>query len=242
MTRAQLQKLSRKWHRFLGPLIGIQLCLWTLGGIYFSWFHIDNVHGDYERAAIETPDLRGLSEAMPIGTFVSRSELDRVEEIRVGTFLGRTVVRLYGNGDRAEMYDAATAARLSPINETEARRVAEIDFEPGSAIKKVSRIAAKGGEYKRGVPAWRVDFDNWKRTHVYVDARTGLVAARRNAIWRGFDFMWMLHILDFNERDNFNNWLLRIISVMGMATVVSGYSLWALTTPLFRGRKDSPQQ
>jgi uncharacterized iron-regulated membrane protein len=143
------------------------------------------------------------------------------------------------------MYDAASGEKLSPIGETEARAIAAADFAPQGEIVSVLLIEKKQGEYKNAVPAWQVRFDNWKETHIYVHANTGLVMARRNAIWRGFDFMWMLHILDFQERENFNNWLLRSLSVLSLITIVTGYVLWLVTTPLLRRRsgargKDDP--
>jgi len=239
MRRQQLQKLSRRWHRFLGPLIGVQLLLWTLGGIYFSWFDLDNVHGDYERATQAVPDLRELPVTVSIDALLERSGLDRVEDVRLGTFRGRPVVRLYQDRDRVEMYDATSGEMLSPIGETEARTVAAGDFAPPGKIVSVDRIEEKQGEYKNAVPAFRVRFDNWKGTHVYVHANTGLVTARRNAIWRGFDFLWMLHILDFREREDFNNWLLRILSVLSLITIATGYVLWLATTPILR-KKGGP--
>jgi uncharacterized iron-regulated membrane protein len=237
MTRAWLQKYARKWHRFLAPFIGIQFFLWTLGGIYFSWFDLDDVHGDYERAETVTPDLLGVNEVRPVEEFLEKSGLERVEEVRVDTFDGRPVVRLHESLDRVEMYDAVSGEILSPIGEDAARSIAVEDFLPDAAITSIRLVEERGGEYKNAVPAYRVDFNNWKKTHVYVSANTGLVTARRNSIWRGFDFLWMLHILDFNERDNINNWLLRIASVLGMVTVLSGYALWIFTTPLLRRRR-----
>ncbi len=244
MNRQSVQKLFRKWHRILAPLIGVQLLLWTLGGIYFSWFDLDNVHGDYERAGQAVSDLREVTEVVPIEPLLERSELARIEDVRLGTFLGRTVVRLYQDRDRVEMYDAASGEKLSPIGETEARTIAAADFAPPGEIVAVQLVEEKHGEYKNAVPAWQVRFDNWKSTHIYVHANTGLVTARRNAIWRGFDFLWMLHILDFQERENFNNWLLRSLSVLSLITIVTGYVLWLVTTPLLRrksgalGKKD----
>lgn len=31
-------------------IIGIQFLAWTLGGLYFSWSDMDEVHGDYEKS------------------------------------------------------------------------------------------------------------------------------------------------------------------------------------------------
>ena len=237
MSRVHVQKLSRKWHRALAPLIGVQLLFWTLGGIYFSWFNLDDVHGDYERSEQVVVDLRDLTEVVPIETLLAKSGLNRVEDVRLGSFLGRPVVRLYESSDQVEMYEARTGEKLSPITEAQAREVAEADFAPEAEIGAVRMVGEKRGGYKNAVPAYQVRFDNWKRTHLYVNANTGLVTARRDSIWRGFDFLWMLHILDFKERDDFNNWLLRVLSGLGLVTVLSGYVRWVVTTPLFRRKR-----
>ena len=38
-------------------------------------------------------------------------------------------------------------------------------------------------------------------------------------MWRIFDFVWMLHIMDYQDRDNFNTWLL--ISAAALALIIS---------------------
>ncbi|MBO0939190.1 hypothetical protein J2I47_21725, partial [Fibrella sp. HMF5335] len=37
----------RKIHRYLGLFIGVQFLLWAVGGLYFSWSNLDNIHGDH---------------------------------------------------------------------------------------------------------------------------------------------------------------------------------------------------
>jgi hypothetical protein len=34
----------RRIHRYLGVLLGIQFLLWTIGGLYFSWSNMDEIH------------------------------------------------------------------------------------------------------------------------------------------------------------------------------------------------------
>ena len=45
-----------------------------------------------------------------------------------------------------------------------------------------------------------------------------------------FDFLWMFHTMDYAGRDNFNNLLLRAFSLFGLATIVSGFTLFFMTT------------
>jgi hypothetical protein len=39
----------RRIHRYLGVLLGIQFLLWTIGGLYFSWSNMDEIHGDPQK-------------------------------------------------------------------------------------------------------------------------------------------------------------------------------------------------
>ena len=46
--------------------------------------------------------------------------------------------------------------------------------------------------------------------------------ARRNDWWRLFDFVWMLHIMDYETRDDFNHPLLIATAATALLFVVSG--------------------
>jgi len=61
---------------------------------------------------------------------------------------------------------------------------------------------------------------------VYVASELGTVQKFRNNKWRLFDFLWMLHTMDYQGRDNFGNILLRIFSIFGLVTVTSGFALF----------------
>ena len=49
--------------------------------------------------------------------------------------------------------------------------------------------------------------------------------------------MWMLHIMDFDERDDFNTPLLQISALLGLILALTGLIYWALTTRVLRRRK-----
>jgi len=82
---------------------------------------------------------------------------------------------------------------------------------------------------------WRVEFDDSRSTVLYVSPDQGRVLARRNDMWRVFDFFWMLHIMDYSNRDNFNSPLLITASVIGWVLAVTG--IWLVVLWLMRRRK-----
>lgn len=48
--------LSRKWHKWLFLVIGVQMCLWAISGFYMVTVSIDYIHGDHlVRDAAATP-------------------------------------------------------------------------------------------------------------------------------------------------------------------------------------------
>jgi uncharacterized iron-regulated membrane protein len=52
MRKGELQRKVRRTHRWLGVILGIQFLFWTIGGLYFSWSNMDEVHGDHQKAHI----------------------------------------------------------------------------------------------------------------------------------------------------------------------------------------------
>jgi len=232
----------RKIHRWLGLVVGIQLLLWTAGGLFFSLNPIAKVRGETEET--ESPPLEfGAPPASPapalsdllvdypqaeIRTVLLRHHLDgAVYEI---TFLE--------NGESHWILaDVSTGELRATVDRDEAVAIARRAYSPDSPIEDVTLVteAGSGSEYReRPLPAYRVTFDDPLGTRLYVSVERGLVTARRNDRWRLFDFLWMLHIMDYQNRDNFNTLLLQAVSSLGLVTVLSGFILAGVTSPRVR--------
>lgn len=78
----------------------------------------------------------------------------------------------------------------------------------------------------RKPPLWRVEFDHWKRPTFYLSPVTGELLSWQHELWRVFDFVWMLHIMDYDERERVNNPLLHIFTSGAVAMALSG--IWLL--------------
>jgi hypothetical protein len=61
------------------------------------------------------------------------------------------------------------------------------------------------------------------------------MVSRRHELWRIFDFVWMLHIMDYDERENVNNLLLRGMTLLALTTSLSG--AWLLFFAFPRKRR-----
>ncbi|MCU0376416.1 MAG: hypothetical protein MUF24_14005, partial [Chitinophagaceae bacterium] len=119
-----------------------------------------------------------------------------------------------------------------PLSPKEAQSIALQSLKQPAAILQTRYITETNGhhEYReKPLPAYAVTFGKPSPTTVYVGAHTGRVESYRSTSWRIFDFFWMLHTMDYQERDNFNNWLIRIFSVFSLITLLSGFLLYFFT-------------
>jgi ferredoxin len=62
-------------------------------------------------------------------------------------------------------------------------------------------------------------------TSLYISAADGQVLERRNNHWRVSDFFWMLHIMDYAGRSNFNNALVITVALIAIWLGLSGLML-----------------
>jgi hypothetical protein len=237
MKKTTLSRWFRKWHRKIGVIAGIQLLFWTISGAYFAWTNIEDVRGNFDVRKSVDADIKRFPESINIDSLLRHSSLQKVRNIATGTLLNQKVLYLIQSIDSVETYDLLSGKRLSPVSPDIAIRIVKFALFDSIPVSYVGMVNKKKGEYKGPVPAYRIDLDHWKKTHVYVHIHTGQITAKRNVIWRIFDFLWMFHILDFQERENINNWILRIFSLLGIFIVISGFGIWVTTTPLFRKKR-----
>ncbi len=77
-------------------------------------------------------------------------------------------------------------------------------------------------------PLWRTFKVSEPSLAVYVDPRSGDITAIRNTAWRIWDFLWMLHIMDYDDRADIGTWLLKLFSVLALLTALAGIVLYTL--------------
>lgn len=210
--------LVQRIHLWAGLILGAQVLLWMASGVVMSWFPIELVRGEQSAfTAPETP-LDPETYASP-GGIIAQSE--DVTSLELRRFLGQPVYVTDGPGGQA-IFNAASGEKITPLSEGDIRRVARQDYVGEGKIVSAALVSFPPKEYRGPTPVWRVDMDDRINTRLYISPSTGTVAARRNDIWRFYDFFWMLHIMDYGERENFNNPLLITASGAGLVFALSG--------------------
>lgn len=231
MSKFKPVVFMRKFHRWLGLLIGLQVVLWLAGGFVMSFFNIEEVRGEDN-----IQSLAPIFIATPV-KFTSNDILAKInyspKSIELGQWQQILVWRVKG-AEQFDMFDAASGEQLSPFSEKTLEAVALSDFAGKGDLVSVKHITEKATEIRgRKLPLWQFQFNDDDNTRLYLSPETGEVVARRNDTWRLFDFFWMLHIMDYKDRDNFNHPLLIIAALLGVLFSLSGLYL-VMRTIFFR--------
>ena len=197
--------------------------IWTLSGLYMTAVHIDIIHGDhlvrYEEP--QTVNPAKLSSPAAVAAAAKAETVKLARHLQKPVYIAKT-----GTGDL--LFDAATGRRLLAPSRDQIQQLAERFFTGPQKLERLSLITDIPGEIRgRKPPLWRADFSGWNKPTLYLSPATGELVSRRHELWRIFDFVWMLHIMDYDERENINNWLLRAFTWLALATALSGaWLLW----------------
>ena len=194
------KKFTRNLHRYLSIFVSIQLLLWTVSGIYFAYNKIELVRGEQYR-------------------------LPKDVEYRIFDRLGSSIIETIENGEKS--YGTYPDRKpIKPLTIEEAIKITrqKTSLNPIEAIL-IESVAA-GSEYRGTLPAYKVKTETKDKINVYVGYMTGDISSIRSDSWRIWDLMWSLHIMDYKERDNINNILLKALSILALVTSISGITLF----------------
>jgi hypothetical protein len=221
-------KLNRV-HVWLGWIIGVPLLLWTVSGLWMVSRPIEEVRGTHLRA--EAPPLvltkPPVFPALPKDHGPPRSI--RLEQQWDGPVWIATFA--HGHEMRASANDGTWMPTVSAL---QARTIARKWYRPDAAITSVRHTPADAPpvDLRKERPAWAVHFADG--AHVYIDADTGSLLAIRSTQWRLFDFMWGLHIMDLQTREDTSHPLLILFAALAAGGTLLGLVLLPMES---RGRR-----
>jgi hypothetical protein len=206
-------------HRWLAAIAFLQLLIWTGSGLFFALAPMKRVRGE-DRKSDDAAPIRWDGVVPPPHGVVA-------EEVTLRMVDGRPMYLIRTREGRL-LFDGRTGDPME-IDGDAAGRIARADQLGMPTADSVERIVDAPVEYRgKPLPAWRVHLADGRGTRIYVDALSGTVTARRNDLWRAFDFLWSLHVMDYRAREDTNSLLLTAFAMLGVVTVLSGGVLWAV--------------
>lgn len=218
-----------RWHIWLGWLVGVPLILWTASGLFMVARPIEEVRGEHLRAA---PLM--LTADAPVVPSLSGRPIEKLTlEQRV---TGPVWIIQHESGD-LHRADPATGAQLPAVSASEAASLADSYYAGNAKQASVQRFGASDAplDLRRDRPSWQVTYGDG--TRLYLDADTGSLLALRTDQWRVFDFMWGLHIMDLQTREDTHHPLLILFAALALITLLPAF--WMLIARQRRKQKKS---
>ena len=212
-----MKLIVRNTHKYLSFFISIQLLLWTISGIYFAFNKIENVRGEQYR--LQSPSNHSFKNI--------EFEIPEATSAVVKKRLDKTIIVASTNAGMRYFDEAGDP--LKKISSDEAKQiVAKNTLLNPIAVEEINE-SKKGSEYRgRQLPIYKVITRNVndKEVNAYLNIFSGDIVAIRSAQWRIWDLMWGFHIMDWQERDNIDNLLLKIFSILALISSLSGILLF----------------
>lgn len=240
--------LFRKIHKWLGLLMVVQILAWMISGFYFSIIPISQIRGEHLTRATE-PLSRAALQPVAAMSEISRSlddhfqdswEISSLSAANVPSGVAWRVEGLAGGHAFRRLVDLESGKVLPKLSKEEAGKLAaEWLVQPSlpDSVEWINPADAVSEFRGREQAAWRANFDNPESLRLYLDPWTGEILARRTSSWRLFDFLWMLHIMDYDTRDDFNHPLLQVAALAGTLVALSGLIYWFLVSSARRRRR-----
>ena len=213
-----------RWHIWLGWLVGIPTLMWMVTGLYMAAKPIEEVRGNHLRVEQAVQPL-----VLP-GSALASAEFP-IREMRAVMQDGRAVAILTGMDGSTRRVDMQSGAALPALSANDARLIVAEQIKGGDQIRSVTAFDADNVpfDFRREMPVWQVALEDG--AHIYIGRDTGQIEAVRTRWWRGFDFMWGLHIMDLRTREDTSHPILILFAALGVIGALLGCIL------MFRCRK-----
>ena len=225
-TQRAMQSLA-KWHVWLGWLVGVPILMWTVTGLVMVAKPIEEVRGTHLRKQVPETALPADTQ---IAVSLPAASTRPVRSVTTQVERGETITRIAYMDGTSTRYRADGSA-LGPLSELEARLIVADGVIGGDDVISTTQYAAADVpfDFRRPLPVWQVVLADG--THVYIGTETGQIEAVRTRWWRVFDFMWGLHIMDLQTREDTHHPMLVFFAALAAIGALFGCIL------MFRRRR-----
>ncbi|NVJ67089.1 MAG: PepSY domain-containing protein [Gammaproteobacteria bacterium] len=223
MNKQKLYRYSRKIHKWVGLFIAIQVLFWIVGGLIMSSIPLEKVHGKHLHKNSDKQQVVMTEYKVSLESILEKNSHNPTSVKFY--FVNDTPVYEVEDKDKY-YYSGITGDHLELLSQKEVEQFAKVYFtgnEPIKSSKLIKSIPLEASKLKD--PVWQLYFDDSIDTTFYIHPYNGQLLTVRSDIWRLFDFVWMLHIMDYDTRDDFNNPLLITFAASALIFTISGIIL-----------------
>lgn len=218
---------SRRWHKRLSWIVGIQLAIWVIGGAFFAIVPFQGVIKGKD--VVKVPEAATISEfvfSYPVSkimeTYPDANQITTQAKYNQGVYVvslptGKKFLNSETGSEiviKPSKEDIIKSANQHYIGDAKMTSV-KIITEPKIRLGIVDELFGKTG-------LWQVSFDDTWNSRLYFSAENGEFYRVRNDAWVMYDFFFRLHVMDYNTGEDFNNNLLRAFSILSIFVTITG--------------------
>ena len=210
----------RKTHKWLALIAGIQVLIWSISGLYMTVVDLDIIHGDHLVKELR-PKTIDPDKILPISEQIIE-QLAPIQSIRLKVYFAQSVYEIRSN-KKITIVDAFTGEIKTELTTKEIALQTNEIYAGDASIASVELLPFYPGEIGgRKQPVWQVQYDDWLGSTLYFHSQSGRLISKRTDLWRAFDFLWLLHIMEFWDSDGYNGLLFRLFSIVSMLMALFG--------------------
>jgi uncharacterized iron-regulated membrane protein len=212
----------RKLHKWLGLIVGLQLLLWAVSGVVFAWLDHHEVTAEHSVRPATPAPLSSAALLVEPSAWLNEQGT-HIYEIRLTPLVDQWVWRVESDKG-VELRDAERGAPVK-LAKSDIERLALSRYAGNGRLQSIEFQPTPSIETRDAGAVWKAQFDDAANTTLYFGADDGRLVAARNSSWRLFDLFWMLHTMDYEGRDNFNNPLVITVGTAALWLSLSGFVL-----------------
>jgi uncharacterized iron-regulated membrane protein len=215
----------RKNHKWLALIAGFQILIWSVSGLYMSFVNLDIIHGDHlvDESKLTQTKLIDANVLVPISPALLR-ELSPTSVTFTNHF-GRPFYQMDYDKESV-IVDGLTGDKAQDIPKNQIRHIADQIYAGNAAISQIELLATYPSElWGKKEPIWRVSYHDLLDSTLYFHFQTGQLVSKRTDLWRTFDFLWQLHIIEYLGFEGYQGLLFRILSLVSLVMALFGFIL-----------------
>ena len=217
-------------HKWLALLVGIQLIIWLVTGLYFNLSDRTLAKGNEYRIHVHQQDRIAEYSLLPVSSIHGRLPIS-VELIWI--FHRPYYHFIYEEGQHSyqvrhsALFDAVSGLPYQ-LQGSQIRQMAKLSYSGPGDITSSRLVTPPFDDYvAQQNSMWRVDMDDDNNTAIYLDQITGKVLKHVNDDARLKHWMMKLHFMDYGNTGGFNHWLIVLFAVMTLLLSMTGVT-WLL--------------
>ncbi|WP_371188753.1 PepSY domain-containing protein [Thalassotalea maritima] len=222
----------RKVHKWASLLVGVQLLIWLISGMYFTLMDHHKAGGHQYRAHVQQHPPEVSDNFIDISEIIVKT--NPVTSVKLVALLGQPYYLLnHEKGlyphftNHYSLYHAKTGNRTH-IDADFARELALQSYNGPGEVTSTTLLKHHIEDIpKQQNPSWRVNFSDEVNTSVYIEADTGRIVGHSDDDKRFADIFFMLHFMDYNHQGSFNNWQIMFFAVLMLWLSITGV-IWTI--------------